>query len=104
MDGDPTDNNAKLFAQGYNGVLKPQFDDGAYTKVGEPAGTWDAADRRDDVRAAVHRAPEHQRRRDAERRQRQRGHLRTCRRNKIPAEDVPDHRSGRVARPGCRTS
>ena len=24
MDGDPTDNNAKLFAQGYNGVLKPQ--------------------------------------------------------------------------------
>ena len=23
MDGDPTDNNATLFAQGYNGVLKP---------------------------------------------------------------------------------
>ena len=41
MDGDPTDNNAKLFAQGYNGVLKPHFDDGSYTKVGEPAGTWD---------------------------------------------------------------
>jgi D-xylose transport system substrate-binding protein len=41
MDGDPTDNNAKLFAQGYNGVLKPYFDDGTYTKVGEPAGTWD---------------------------------------------------------------
>jgi D-xylose transport system substrate-binding protein len=41
MDGDPKDNNAKLFAEGYNGVLKPHFDDGSYTKVGEPAGTWD---------------------------------------------------------------
>jgi D-xylose transport system substrate-binding protein len=41
MDGDPTDNNAKLFAQGYNEVLKPKFDDGSYVKVGEPAGTWD---------------------------------------------------------------
>ena len=41
MDGDPTDNNAKLFAQGYNGVLAPSFSDGTYTKVGEPAGTWD---------------------------------------------------------------
>jgi len=41
MDGDPSDNNAKLFAQGYNGVLKPHFADGSYVKVGEPAGTWD---------------------------------------------------------------
>ena len=41
IDGDPTDNNAKLFAQGYNGVLNPMFSDGTYTKVGEPAGTWD---------------------------------------------------------------
>lgn len=41
MNGDPTDNNAKLFAEGYNGVLKPYFDSGEYTKVGEPAGTWD---------------------------------------------------------------
>jgi D-xylose transport system substrate-binding protein len=41
MDGDPTDNNAKLFAEGYNGVLQPKFDDGSYVKVGEPAGTWD---------------------------------------------------------------
>jgi D-xylose transport system substrate-binding protein len=40
MDGDPTDNNAKLFAEGYNGVLQPKFDDGTYVKVGEPAGTW----------------------------------------------------------------
>ena len=41
MDGDPTDNNAKLFAQGYNGVLAPHFADGSYIKVGEPTGTWD---------------------------------------------------------------
>jgi D-xylose transport system substrate-binding protein len=43
MDGDPSDNNAKLFAQGYNGVLKSHFDDGSYVKVGEPAGTWTPA-------------------------------------------------------------
>jgi D-xylose transport system substrate-binding protein len=42
MDGDPTDNNATLFADGYNSVLKPKFDSGAYTKVGEPGGTWDS--------------------------------------------------------------
>jgi D-xylose transport system substrate-binding protein len=41
MDGSPTDNNAKLFAQGYNGVLQPYFANGTYVKVGEPAGTWD---------------------------------------------------------------
>ncbi len=40
MDGDPTDNNATLFAQGYNSVLNPLFANGTYTKVGEPAGTW----------------------------------------------------------------
>jgi D-xylose transport system substrate-binding protein len=40
MDGDPTDNNAKLFAQGYNEILDPHFSDGSYTKVGEPPGTW----------------------------------------------------------------
>jgi D-xylose transport system substrate-binding protein len=40
MDGAPTDNNATLFAQGYNAVLKPKFDSGDYVKVGEPAGTW----------------------------------------------------------------
>jgi D-xylose transport system substrate-binding protein len=40
MDGDPTDNNAGLFSQGYNGVLNPLFSNGTYVKVGEPAGTW----------------------------------------------------------------
>jgi D-xylose transport system substrate-binding protein len=41
MDGDPTDNNAKLFNQGYTSVLNPLFAAKTYTKVGEPAGTWD---------------------------------------------------------------
>jgi D-xylose transport system substrate-binding protein len=40
MDGDPTDNNATLFAQGYNSVLDPLFSNGTYAKVDEPAGTW----------------------------------------------------------------
>ena len=42
LDGDTaTDNNAVLFAKGYNGVLNPKFADNTYVKVGEPAGTWD---------------------------------------------------------------
>ena len=41
MRGAATDNNATLFAQGYDGVLKSHFDSGEYVKVGEPAGTWD---------------------------------------------------------------
>ena len=40
MKGDPTDNNATLFAQGYLGVLNPLFSSGKYVNVGEPAGTW----------------------------------------------------------------
>ena len=40
MNGDPTDNNASQFAEGYNGVLKPLFDNNTYVKVGEPPGTW----------------------------------------------------------------
>jgi D-xylose transport system substrate-binding protein len=40
MRGDPTDNNATLFAQGYDGVLAPHFSDGSYVKVAQPAGTW----------------------------------------------------------------
>jgi D-xylose transport system substrate-binding protein len=40
MKGDPTDNNATLFAQGYLGVLNPLFTSGKYVNVGEPAGTW----------------------------------------------------------------
>ncbi|MDX6390704.1 MAG: D-xylose transport system substrate-binding protein [Streptosporangiaceae bacterium] len=41
MYGAPTDNNATLFGQGYNGVLNPLFSAGTWTKVGTAAGTWD---------------------------------------------------------------
>jgi D-xylose transport system substrate-binding protein len=40
MRGDPTDNNATLFAQGYNGVLASYFKSGQYKLVATPAGTW----------------------------------------------------------------
>jgi D-xylose transport system substrate-binding protein len=40
MRGDPTDNNATLFFDGYNGVLSPLFKSGKYTDVVNPAGTW----------------------------------------------------------------
>ena len=41
MKGAPTDNNATLFAQGYDGVLAPFFASGKYKNVSTPAGTWD---------------------------------------------------------------
>jgi D-xylose transport system substrate-binding protein len=41
MKGAPTDNNATLFAQGYNAVLASHFSDGSYVNVGTPPGTWD---------------------------------------------------------------
>ncbi len=41
MYGAPTDNNATLFAQGYNGVMAPLFSSGKWAKVGTAAGTWD---------------------------------------------------------------
>jgi D-xylose transport system substrate-binding protein len=41
MVGSPTDNNATLFAQGYNAVLAPKIASGAYVKAATPAGTWD---------------------------------------------------------------
>jgi D-xylose transport system substrate-binding protein len=41
MRGAPTDNNATLFAQGYEAVLAPLFSSGKWTQVGQAAGTWD---------------------------------------------------------------
>jgi D-xylose transport system substrate-binding protein len=41
MKGAPTDNNATLFAQGYDGVLAPYFSGKGWTNVSNPAGTWD---------------------------------------------------------------
>jgi D-xylose transport system substrate-binding protein len=37
LDGSPTDNNATLFADGYNSVLNPLYKAGTYKKVGEQA-------------------------------------------------------------------
>jgi D-xylose transport system substrate-binding protein len=42
IDGDPTDNNAALFKQGYTEALQPKIDSGDYTLVGEQTGKWDA--------------------------------------------------------------
>jgi D-xylose transport system substrate-binding protein len=40
MHGAATDNNATLFAQGYDGVLAPYFSSGKYTLVTKTADTW----------------------------------------------------------------
>jgi D-xylose transport system substrate-binding protein len=40
MRGDPTDNNATLFFQGYNAVLQTYFTSKKWTEVATPAGTW----------------------------------------------------------------
>jgi D-xylose transport system substrate-binding protein len=42
MKGAPTDNNATLFAQGYDEVLAPYFSSGKYKDVSNPPGSWDA--------------------------------------------------------------
>jgi len=38
--GNPADNNAKLYGNGYNAVLDPLFNRGTYRQAGRPAGTW----------------------------------------------------------------
>ncbi len=65
MDGDPTDNNATLFSQGYHTVLDPKFSAGTYSKVAEPAGTWDNQKALTNFPAGLHGPLGHQRRRDA---------------------------------------
>jgi len=42
INGDPTDNNAALFKQGYVEALKPAIDSGKYKLVGDQTGNWDA--------------------------------------------------------------
>lgn len=42
LNGSPTDNNATLFKQGYDAVLKPHFDDGSYVLVDDQSvPDWD---------------------------------------------------------------
>ncbi len=42
INGDPTDNNAALFKEGYVEGLKPKVDAGDYKVVGDQSGFWDA--------------------------------------------------------------
>ena len=42
INGDPTDNNAALFKEGYDGALKAKVDSKDYTIVGDQTGKWDA--------------------------------------------------------------
>jgi D-xylose transport system substrate-binding protein len=42
MHGAVTDNNATLFAQGYDSVINPYFSSGKWKAVAHTAGTWDA--------------------------------------------------------------
>ncbi|MBB0244315.1 substrate-binding domain-containing protein [Streptomyces alkaliphilus] len=45
LNGSPTDNNALLFAEGYNGVLNPKYDSGDYTKgPDQSVPDWDNAE------------------------------------------------------------
>ena len=93
MKGDPTDNNATLFAQGYLGVLNPFFSSGVRERpASRPApGPVGRAER---VPAELHRAQEHQLGPRPERRQRRADHP-------LPADqgrqgqDLPGHRAGR---------
>jgi D-xylose transport system substrate-binding protein len=41
MHGAATDNNATLFAQGYNSVINPMFSSGKWKLAARTAGTWD---------------------------------------------------------------
>lgn len=44
LNGSPTDNNATLFKQGYDSVLKPKYDDGTFTKgPDQSVPDWDNA-------------------------------------------------------------
>jgi D-xylose transport system substrate-binding protein len=43
MRGDPTDNNATLFANGYFDILNPYFQSKGWTDLAQPAGTWTPA-------------------------------------------------------------
>ncbi|CAB5033832.1 MAG: substrate-binding domain-containing protein [Actinobacteria bacterium] len=44
INGDPTDNNAKLFKEGYAGAVQPKIDSGDYKLVGDQTGKWSATE------------------------------------------------------------
>ena len=103
MDGDPTDNNAQAVRPGLQrraGAELRRRDVRQGRRAGRDVGSAHGGDH---VRAAVHRPPEHQRGRHAERRQRQRGHRACCRRTRFRRRrSRPPVRTPR--RRGCRTS
>ncbi len=57
MRGDPTDNNATLFANGYYSVLNPLFKNGTYKLVAAPAGTWTPTVALTEFQAAYTKSP-----------------------------------------------
>ena len=96
LNGSPTDNNATLFAQGYNSILKPKFDSGDYKLVDDQSvPDWDNQQGRPDLRADAHEGWRQDRRRArSQRRPRRCG-------DRSPAEEQPagpGHRSGRDGR------
>ena len=74
MHGDPTDNNATLFAHGYDAVLAPVLQARDLQGRGQPGRHLDADGRADRVPGRLHQEPEHQRRAHAERRERRADH------------------------------
>ena len=78
LNGSPTDNNATLFKQGYDGVLKPKYDAKEYVKgPDQSVPDWDNTTGRHDLRADAHPGRRQDRRRARrQRRPRQRGHRR----------------------------
>jgi len=57
MRGDPTDNNATLFADGYDAVMAPYFSNGSWKDVANPAGTWTPTTALSEFQAAYTKNP-----------------------------------------------
>ena len=96
MHGAVTDNNATLFAQGYDSVINPYFKSGKWTAVAHTAGTWDPPTAETEFQAVFTAHHNVNSALDSERRDRRADHH-------VPAvaareaQDVPDHGTGRHA-------
>jgi D-xylose transport system substrate-binding protein len=58
MRGDPTDNNATLFYEGYDAVIDPYFSNKTWTDVANPAGTWTPTTALTEFQAAYTKNPD----------------------------------------------
>ena len=94
MYGAPTDNNATLFAQGYNAVMAPFFSSGKWAKVGTAAGTWDPPTALTEFQGQLTAHKQHQCRADSQRRERGPDHSLSPDPGS-QGEDVPGDRAGR---------